>query len=128
LKTSSHALGSNAGTTSKNLRKRNINARIHVGAQIAPSSFDNSLCVPLTIHRVSCTPPPHSSRAPPQTHAQQRRYRRHPWPTNDLAARRHHPVIIPRQGTGGAEAWRAAVRRPAVCSSSNRIQDVKAVR
>src|SRR5215510_9296898 len=50
LKTSSHALGSNAGTTSKNLRKRNINARIHIGAQIAPSSFDNSLCVLLTIH------------------------------------------------------------------------------
>src|SRR5215813_4583346 len=54
LKTSSHALGSNAGTTSKNLRKRNINAHIHVGAQIAPSSFDNSLCVLLTIHHVSC--------------------------------------------------------------------------
>src|SRR5215469_5036872 len=54
LKTSSHALGSNAGTTSKNLRKRNINARIHIGAQIAPSSFDNSLCVLLTIHHVSC--------------------------------------------------------------------------
>src|SRR5215475_2546604 len=55
LKTSSHTLGSNAGTTSKNLRKRNINAHIHVGAQIAPSSFDNSLCVLLTIHHVSCT-------------------------------------------------------------------------
>src|SRR6516162_8009022 len=54
LKTSSHALGSNAGTTSKNLRKRNINARIHIGAQIAPSSFDNSLRALLTVHHVSC--------------------------------------------------------------------------
>src|SRR5262249_44598643 len=52
-KTSSHAHGSNAGTTSKNLRKRNINARIHIGAQIAPSSFDNSLCVLFAVHRVS---------------------------------------------------------------------------
>src|SRR5262249_24035623 len=38
----------------QNLHKRNINARIHIGAQIAPSSFDNSLCVLLTIHHVSC--------------------------------------------------------------------------
>src|SRR5262249_20455315 len=52
--TSSHALGGNARAAGLHLRKRNINARIHIGAQIAPGSFDNSLRALLTVHHVSC--------------------------------------------------------------------------
>src|SRR5262249_3830542 len=41
-----HALGSNAGTTSKNLRKCHILPLVHIDKQITPSCLDHSLSVP----------------------------------------------------------------------------------
>src|SRR5262249_33845101 len=52
LKTSSHTLRGNTGTTSDDRRGCHILSLAHIGEQITPSCLDHGLCVPLTIHYV----------------------------------------------------------------------------